>query len=108
MIAKDITYPELQKAIKISLDYDMDIVSLYDPNISVETIEDVQKDIFRKLSSVEGMKLKGVFEKGDLIGYYTFKGGVLISFALACQYRTRSFLRKFFSLIKEEFKGCFM
>jgi len=108
MIAKPITYPELKKAIKISFDNDQSIIALYDPNVPVKSIEDVQRNIFEKLNSVEGLELKGVFEKGQLIGYYTRKGGLLISFALACAYRTRSFLRKFFALIKSDFQGCFM
>lgn len=108
MIAKPITYPELKKAIKISFDNDSSIVALYDPNVSVRSIEDVQNNIFAKLNSVDDLELKGIFEKGQLVGYYVRKGGLLISFALACAYRTRSYLRKFFSLIKEDFKGCFM
>lgn len=111
MIAKSITYNQLKEAIKIGFEGDKKIVALYDPNIPVNTIEDVQNDIYRKLKefeTVDFVSLKGVYEKGKLVGYYVRRSGLLISFALACSFRTRKFLRKFFCLIKSDFEGCFM
>lgn len=111
MIAKEITYKQLKEAIIISFNQDNDIIALYDPNILVNTIEEVQNDIYRKLKEFESMdqiSIKGIYEKGEIIGYYFRRNGLLISFALACAFRTRSFLRQFFSLIKKDFQGCFM
>ncbi len=111
MIAKAITYKQLQEAVNVAFEGDYKIVSLYDPNIPVSSVSDVQTDIYRKLKEFETMDqmvINGVFEKGKLIGYYVRRNGLLISFALACSFRTRSFLRKFFAIIKNDFNGCFM
>jgi hypothetical protein len=92
MIARPITYDQLKEAVKIGFDGDSQIVSLYNPNVPVKTIEDVQNDIYARLKAFEVMgdvSIKGIYEKGKLIGYYFRHRGLLISFALACSFRTR-------------------
>jgi len=108
MIAKEIDKRQLKSAINAGFEGDTKIVALYDPNVAVSSIDDVQSDILRKLNELDELKIMGVFDKNKLIGYYVRRGGLLVSFALACSFRTRSYLRKFFALIKEDFQGCFV
>jgi len=108
MIAKEIDNRQLKLAISVGFDGDHKVVSLYDPNVPVSSIADVQADILRKLNELDELKIMGVFDKSKLIGYYVCRGGLLISFALSVSFRTRSYLRKFFALINAEFQGCFV
>lgn len=108
MISKPITYDQLKEAVKISFTGDKSIISLYDPNVKVETTDDVQKDILRKLSEFDQLAYMGIFEKGILVGYYVKRGGLLVSFSISPSMRTRHYLRQFFTLIRKEFQNCFM
>jgi hypothetical protein len=107
MISKPITYDQLKEAVKISFTGDEKILSMYDPNVKVETMADVQKDILRKLAEFDQLVYMGIFEKGILVGYYVKRGGLLISFSISPSMRTRHFLRQFFTLIRKEFQSCF-
>ena len=109
MISKEIKYDDLYKAIKIALVEDKNIVELYDPNIRVENANDVVDDIYRKIFEIkEHCICKGVFEKEKLIGYYVYTDLLLLSFSISSQYRTRGFLRDFFSLIRRDLGKKFM
>ena len=108
MTAKDITYPELRKAIEISFKEDDYILSLYDPNAKVICLHDIVENIIGKVSTHSGLKVKGVYEKGELIGYIVYNHVSLISFSLASKYRVRKFLRAFFDIIKREMGGRFV
>ena len=103
MTAKGITLTELKIAIEISFAGDREIVKLYDPNVKVESVKDVTDNIFDKIEKIEtGCGIKGVFHREKLIGYFVTYDKILVSFSLAMQYRTRTYLRAFFSLIKDE------
>ena len=103
MIIQSITYKQLPEAIKVSFEKDKDIYDLYDPNVKVENIEDIVKDIYKKLGENE-LYYKGVYEKGRLVGYFAYNAQrqILISFALNVEYRQRKYLKEFYSLIKRE------
>lgn len=107
MIAKEITYQELEKAVKLSFEGDKHIVKLYDPNIPVETIDHVTSDILRKVRGYDKLIYVGVYDKNKLVGYFVRGGGMLVSFALCVQYRIRKFKREFYKLIKSSFEGTF-
>lgn len=103
MIARKITYEQLQKAIKIAFEEDTKIVELYDPNVEVKSIEDVVNSISEKIFEIKDLCIcKGVYEKGKLIGYYVYTDMLLISFSLSSQYRTRGYLREFFGMIRKD------
>ena len=103
MISKEIKYEGLYNAIKTSFEEDRNIVKLYDPNVQVESIDDVVNDINRKIFEIkEHCIFKGVYEREKLIGYYVYAELILISFSLSSQYRTRGYLRDFFSLIRRD------
>lgn len=107
MIAKTITYKELGEAIKIAFAEDAKIYELYDPNVIVENVDQISEDIIRKLKTHNNIILKGIYDKNKLIGFFVRAGGLLVSFSLAVQYRTRKYLNNFWRLIQREFKGIF-
>lgn len=103
MIARKITYSQLEKAIQVAFEEDTKIVELYDPNVEVKSIDDVVKSISEKIFEIKDLCIcKGVYEKGKLIGYYVYTDMLLISFSLASQYRTRGHLREFFGMIRKD------
>jgi hypothetical protein len=108
MIAKEITYSQLDKAIEIAFMEDKHIYSLYDPNVKIETVQDIVWDIPRKIKGFNNPILRGVYERDELIGYFVYQGKMLISFSMAMKYRTRKYLREFFNLINKELKGEFV
>lgn len=76
---------------------------MYDPNVKIESIEDVVKSISEKIFEIKDLCVcKGVYEKGKMIGYYTYTNMLLISFSLSSQYRTRKYLREFFSMMRKD------
>jgi hypothetical protein len=107
MIAKTITFKELDEAIRVAFSEDKKIYELYDPNVVVENVDQISEDIIKKLKTHSGIVLKGVYEKNRLIGFFVRAGGLLVSFSLAMQYRVRKYLNNFWHLIREEFKGIF-
>jgi len=107
MTTKQLSYDQLKEAVRISFDGDYKILSLYDPNIPVQSLEDVQNDILRKVVGYDKLQYIGVYEKGEIVGYYVRNEGMLVSFALSMPYRVRSFKRKFFDIVKRDFKGMF-
>jgi hypothetical protein len=103
LITRRITYNQLEKAIQIAFEEDRQIVEMYDPNVKVESIEDVVKNISEKIFEIKDLCVcKGVYEKGKMIGYYTYTNMLLISFSLSSQYRTRKYLREFFSMMRKD------
>ncbi len=103
MIARKITYSQLQKAIQVAFEEDTKIVELYDPNVEAESIEDVIKNISEKIFEIKDLCIcKGVYDKGKLIGYYVYTDMLLISFSLSSQYRIRGYLREFFGMIRKD------
>jgi hypothetical protein len=103
LIARKITYSQLEKAIQVAFEEDTKIVELYDPNVEVKSIDDVVKSISEKIFEIKDLCIcKGVYEKGKLIGYYVYTDMLLISFSLASQYRTRGHLREFFGMIRKD------
>lgn len=106
MIAKEITYEELKKAIEIAFTGDDEIVALYDPNIEVSSVDDVIKDIDRKIFEIIGdCECKGIYDNEELIGYYVHMGKLLISFGLSSHYRKNN--KDFFELIKKDLVNYF-
>lgn len=108
MNTKQINNIEFQKAIKVAFDGDEKIYNLYCPNIKVESVNDIVKDISHRIwKGEENAIIKGVYDKGELIGYYVYRDHLLISFGLNVQYRVRKYLREFYSSIKKELGGHF-
>lgn len=108
MTLKEITYEQLKKAIDVAFKEDTKIFSLYDPGVEVKTIEDIVNNISKKVETYPGCIVKGVFIKDELIGYIVHNENALISFSISVKYRTRKFLREFFSCIKSEFSKKFI
>lgn len=113
MIAKKINTNQLKEAIKVAFSEDAKIVDFYDPHKKIEEVDDIVTDISKKIcefksgAKAEEVEIKGIYEKGNLIGYYVFKPSLLISFSLNIQYRTRPFLNAFWGLIKRDMNSRF-
>jgi len=104
MIAKQITYNNLPKAIKIAFSGDTNLKDLYDPTATVETVDDMVADVERKVleySQQMPVTFMGVYEKNELVGYFVYSGMLLISFGLNIKCRIRNLLREFYQLIKK-------
>ena len=108
MTTKEITYHQLSQAVRIAFQNDIQIISLYDPNVEINSIEDIVIDIPRKIKTFASAVLIGVYEKNELIGYFAYQGRILISFSIAVEYRQRKYLREFFYLINKELKKDFV
>jgi hypothetical protein len=113
MIAKGINIHQLKGAIKAAFIDDGNIAKLYDPHKSIASIDDIIDDIYKKVSEFrnapEGTtNIKGVFEKNELIGYYVNTPSMLISFSINTKYRTRHYLKEFYSLIKKDMNKRFV
>ena len=103
MIKREINGIELREAIRVAFNMDDNIYKLYCPCVKVETLNDIVRDISSRLHNDEpDAELRGVYEKGEIIGYYVFDGTRLISFALNKKYRDKRRLRKYFDLIRDE------
>ncbi len=110
MIAKQVTYKKMPEAIRVAFEGDKDIFSLFDPNVKVETVDDIVNDISKKLQGWGehgDVHYFGVYNKNELSGYFAYRNKMLISFALTTKLRTRNYLNEFFSLIKKELNGKF-
>lgn len=108
MTARDITYDQLKTAIEISFRDDKKIFDFYDPNIKVSSVEDIVKNISEKVATHQGLNIKGIYHKNELIGYIVYNKVALISFSLSVKFRIRKFLREFYSIIKKELGGKFV
>lgn len=103
MITKTISYSQLSGAIKAAFTDDKDLLSLYDPNVPVTSIEEIVSDILAKaLSHGENVVYKQVFVNNQLSGYFFYKERMLISFGINKEYRKRQYTRDFFRTIKRE------
>ena len=107
MIARTIDYKELEKAIRVAFKEDKDILNLYDPLATVESVEDIVSDIIKKIKTHGKAVIKGLYEKNKLSGFFIRAGGLLISFGMAVEYRVRKYKNKLWQLIRDEFKGIF-
>lgn len=108
MNTKKLNNIEFQKAIHVAFNNDVNIYNLYCPHIKVESVNDIVKDISQRIwKGEEHATIKGVYEKGELIGYYVYRDHLLISFGLSVKYRMRKYLRDFYSNMKKELGGHF-
>jgi hypothetical protein len=108
MITKLINREQFKQAIKAGFDSDDKIIPMYCPHVKVENVDDIVSDISERIEKSKGNAiLKGVYENGKLIGYYVYEGKTLISFALNVKYRTRKYLKEFWSKIRSDLKGGF-
>ena len=108
MIAKEITYKELEKALVVVFGTDYDILSLCDPNVAVTNTSELAADVLRKIKEYDDVKLMGIYEKNELVGYYTYQRGMLISFGISPKMRVRRYTKEFFRLIRHSFKAMFV
>lgn len=101
MIEKVINGEEFKKAIKAAFDGDTAIFELYCPHIKVTSVDQIVSDIFCRIRKDEAdVTLKGIYEKGELIGYYVYRKDMLVSFAINIRFRTRSYLKELFKLMR--------
>lgn len=108
MIAKCINKKQFKEAIRISFDGDDKIYGLYNPNVKVENIDDIVKDISERVESdVRGIAIKGAYEDNSLVGYYAYAGDTLVSFGLSVEHRQRKHLKALWGLIRKDLKGAF-
>ena|SRR5215469_6446909 len=101
MTKKKINIGELEMAIKISFTGDKKIFDMYDKNVKVENVEEIAIDVIRKIKEYENAEYFGVYENGKIIGYFVCEPLKLLSFALEPSFRTRSYLKDFFSIIRK-------
>jgi hypothetical protein len=110
MILKEITYNQLKEAIRVSFTSDNDIKSFYDSSVSINSVDDIVEDIYKKVleyNNYDGkLIIKGAYEGEELIGYVVVFNNLLISFALAVEHR-KSKGTEFFELIKRELNSNF-
>lgn len=110
MIEKNINKEQFKEAIKMSFVNDPDIFVMYAPGIRVNNVSDIVEDISKRIcSDVSTATIKGVYEKNILIGYYVYDYNrkTLVSFGLNVGYRSRKYLKQFWSLIRSDLKGMF-
>lgn len=108
MILKEISYNQLREAISVSFLGDSKIFELYDVNVTVENVDQIVEDIYRKICEYgNGIILKGVYVDDELIGYVVRMNDLLISFSMAVKFRNNDNTKEFFRLIKEDFRSKF-
>lgn len=108
MIVKHINREQFKEAIRVGFDSDNKIYPMYCPHVKVENVDDIVNDISSRIEQSKGSAtLKGIYESGELIGYYVYEGKTLISFALNVRYRTRKYLKEFWAKIRSDLKGGF-
>ena len=108
MQIKTIQFKNLSDAIRIAFENDKDMFKLFDPNVKVETLDEIVSNIIDKIKTYGECEYVGIYDKNKLIGYFVYKGSQLISFALAVPYRQRKYLREFFRIIRTTITGHFM
>lgn len=107
MNCKPITYDQLKKVIYLSFKDDEKIFTFYDPNVTVNSIEDLTNDIFEKIKGYTEARIYAIYEKDKMIGYLACQDGILISFCLSVNYRFRNYLKQFWALIRDNLRGTF-
>lgn len=111
MISKEINKEQFAKAVRVAFTDDKHIYGLYNPNVSVKSVDDIVNDITHRIATdtAEGAIIKGVYEKGVLIGYYVYDSNMktLVSFGINVAYRTRRLLQNTWTLIRHDLKGIF-
>jgi len=110
MILKEIKYNELKEAIRVSFASDNDIKKFYDSSVSINSLEDIVEDIYKKITEYNNydgrLIIKGAYYGEELIGYVVVFNNLLISFAMAVEYR-KSKGTEFFELIKSDLNSNF-
>lgn len=83
---------------------DNELLSFYDKNIPVKTIEDICDNVYEKIKSLNKLpQIRGVVSEDGLeIGYFIFEPTALISFGININYRNKENLMEFWELIKKE------
>lgn len=102
MKIKKISYSQLKEAIRVAFDGDSEIFNLYDPNVSVSSIDELVNDVYWKISEYNDVDLFAVYEKEILIGYFVTSKKQLISFGLSVNYRLGKYVNNFYWMIKKK------
>lgn len=108
MFLEPITYSKLEEAMRVAYGGDHAIFDFYDPSVSVSTVDDICSDIVKKIKEYDPVKLIGVYEDGQIIGYVVCREDLLISFAISKRYRTAEKLKEFFANIKRIMPALFV
>lgn len=108
MVVKNIHIEELNPFIEAAFLGDDELLNCYDKSVPVTRITDVCENVFAKIQSlIQPAELRGIEINGNKIGYFAFHPGVLISFGLRIEYRSKENLSKFWEIIKSELGGAF-
>jgi len=105
MTSKVISYETLNDAIRIAFENDEDLLSFYDPNKQLNSIEEIISDVAAKIKTHDNGELviRGIYEGTyGLMGYFVFKNRLLISFGMDVKYRNKRCLKTFWKIIKRE------
>lgn len=107
---KPISDDELEKAIRVAFEGDEAIYDYYDPNVPVVNLEEIVRDVSRKIKAVQVtdfLQNWGIFEREKLIGYSVTGENFLFSFGVNIHYRKREFLQQWWKQIKQLMKHDF-
>lgn len=104
---KLVDHTDFYAAIAKGFENDNDIFSLYDPNVTVNNLNELTDDIFLKITGWdqgygEAIVKKGVYYNKELIGYFCYQDIQLLSFAVNIKFRSKEILDELFMLIKKE------
>lgn len=107
---KPISDDKLEEVIRIAFEGDEAIYEYYDPNVSVVSLEEIVRDVSRKIKAVQGtdfLQNWGIFEEEKLIGYSVMGENFLFSFGINIRYRKGDILQEWWKQIKELMKQDF-
>lgn len=107
---KPISDDELEAAIRVAFEGDEAIYEYYDPNVPVASLEEIVRDVSRKIKAVQAtdfLQNWGIFEGEKLIGYSVTGENFLFSFGVNIRYRKREILQEWWKQIKELMKQDF-
>jgi len=108
MNVKTIELSELKSYIEEAFLGDEELMGLYDKSVPITRVQDICDNVFLKISSLlQPAILRGVEIEGEKVGYIAFNPGVLLSFGLKKEYRTKENLIKYWELIRTEMNGDF-
>lgn len=108
MITKNINNEQFKQAVRVSFEGDSEIYGLYNPSITVQSVDDIVNDISSRIQSdVRKIDVKGVYDKNNLVGYYAYSDDTLVSFGLSIEYRKRKYLKELWHLIRRDLRGAF-
>lgn len=108
MTTRSINNEQFKQAVRLSFEGDNEIYGLYNPSITVQSVDDIVNDIPSRIQSdVRKIDVKGVYDKDSLVGYYAYANDTLVSFGLSIKYRKRKYLKEFWHLIRRDLRGAF-